>query len=601
MRGALISLVAFSLLTVSWADTAKPKTELRNHKQSERAYKAALDFVRAGDTEKATELLDQAVKLDPRNVSALTARELLRQNQVQQDVAKANLYLETSQSDRAIAELRRALAIDAENPAVQAALTSALSQEGAGSGVVKIRYRDADEVHLEPKYTPRDFHYRGDSRGLLQQVWEGYGIRPLIDSSVQSKQLRFDLDAADFATATITAGEMTRTFYVPISADQALIVGDTAENRKNFERLALRTFYIGDAASVQEINDAVAMLRQIFDFKFIAPAAGSNQITIRAPLSLLDAATRILNDLYSGKPQVMLELNIFQVESTLARDIGIGVPTQFTLFNVNTEAQKLLSGSNQSLINQLISSGAINQANSSSIAALLAGLAAGGSNSILNQPIATFGGGITRSGVIIPGTTGHLSLNESSFKSLEHVTLRAAQSDAATFRDGTRYPILNASFAPIFNTPAISGVLANRSFTAPFPSFSYEDLGLTLKATPSIHGTQYVSLKLEFQLRGLGAAQLNGVPVITNREYNGTIGVPLGETAVLAGMVTRSEQLTLQGLPGLSQLPVLGGLTSVRNKQTDDAELFVTIRPYLVRDALHNPESGTAFVPPPTQ
>jgi hypothetical protein len=42
------------------------------------------------------------------------------------------------------------------------------------------------------------------------------------------------------------------------------------------------------------------------------------------------------------------------------------------------------------LINQLISSGAINQANSSSIAALLAGLAAGGQNSILNQPIATF-------------------------------------------------------------------------------------------------------------------------------------------------------------------------------------------------------------------
>ncbi|MBV9075261.1 MAG: tetratricopeptide repeat protein, partial [Acidobacteria bacterium] len=143
MRGALIFLVAFSLLTLSWADTAKPKTELRNHKQSERAYKAALEFVRAGDTEKATELLDQAVKLDPRNVSALTARELLRQNQVQQDVAKANLYLETSQSDRAIAELRRALAIDAENPAVQAALTSALSQEGAGSGVAKIRYRDA--------------------------------------------------------------------------------------------------------------------------------------------------------------------------------------------------------------------------------------------------------------------------------------------------------------------------------------------------------------------------------------------------------------------------------------------------------------------------
>ena len=264
---------------------------------------------------------------------------------------------------------------------------------------------------------------------------------------------------------------------------------------------------------------------------------------------------------------------------------------------MNTEAQKLLSGGNQNLINQLISSGAINQANSSSIAALLAGLAAGGQNSILNQPIATFGGGISRSGVIIPGTSAHFSLSKSSLQSLQHVMLRVAQGDAAVLRNGTRYPILNASFAPIFNNPAISQVIGNQSFRAPFPSVSYEDLGLTLKATPTIHASREVSLKLEFQLRGLGAAQLNGVPVITNREYNGTISIPMGETAVLAGMVTKSEQLSLQGLPGISQLPIFGAATSVRNKQTDDAQLLVTIRPHLVREAVHDPEAGIAFMP----
>jgi len=89
--------------------------------------------------------------------------------------------------------------------------------------------------------------------------------------------------------------------------------------------------------------------------------------------------------------------------------------------------------------------------------------------------------------------------------------------------------------------------------------------------------------------------------VITNREYNGTIGIPLGETAVLAGMVSRSEQLSLLGLPGISRLPIFGAATSIRNKQTDDAELIVTIRPHLVREAVHDPEAGTAFVSAPTQ
>ena len=597
MRGALILIISTSIAFSCAADSNAPKASAKNQKKSEKDYELAMQFVREGDLTRGKSLLDRAVKLDPYNVPALTAQELLKQTQVQKKISDANFELEANESDKAIESFRQALKLDAKNPFAEQGLKSAL-QQTSGLEHAPIRYRDADEIHLEPKDTKHSFHFKGDSRGLLTQVWDAYGVRPLIDSSITNKQVRFDIEDVDFATATTTASEMTRTFYVPISANQALIFGDTPENRKNFERMALRTFYIGESSTPQEVNDVVAMLRQIFDFRFIAPDPGTNQLTVRAPMSELEPATRILEDLYSGKPQVMLELNVIQLEQTLARDLGLGIPNQFTLFNVNTEAQKLLSGGNQNLINQLISSGAINQANSSSIAALLAGLAAAGSsNSILNQPIATFGGGITRSGVIIPGTTFHASLNQSSVRSLDHVYLRVAQNDAATFRDGTRYPILNASFAPIFNTPAISNVLANRSFTAPFPSFSYEDLGLTLKATPNIHGTQYVSLKLDLQLRALGATQLNGVPVISNQEYSGTIGIPLGETAVLAGMITRSEQLTLQGLPGLSQLPILGSATAIKNKQTDDAELLITLRPYLVRQSMHHPNAGTAFLP----
>jgi Flp pilus assembly secretin CpaC len=592
-----ISQLILCLCLLTSLAASSQKAELRKQKKAQKNATQAIEFIRAGDLSKAQELLDEAWKLDPRNASALTGRELLRQNQIQQKVTEANWELESNQRDRAVAGFQQALKLDPDNPFAEQGLRSAL-QNVANAEHPRIRYRDADEVHIEPAGDKHDFHFKGDTRGLLGQVWNAYGVRPLIDNSVTSKQVRLDLEGADFATASIITSEMTKTFYVPLSKNQALIVADTLENRKNFERLALRTFYIGDASSAQDINDAVTLLRSVFDFKSISPAASSNQVTVRAPLSILEPATRILEDLYSGKPQVMLEINIFQVEQTLARDLGLGFPTQYSLFNVKSEEQNLLNSGNQDLINQLISSGAINQANSSSIAALLAGLAAGGTNSIVNQPLATFGGGLTQSGVIIPGITIHASLNESSFQSLDHIMLRAAQGDAATFRDGMRYPILNASFAPLSNSPAISGVLSNQSFTAPFPSFSYEDLGITLKTTPTVHGNRDVSLKLEFQLRGLGATQLNGVPVLTNREYSGTIGVPIGETAVLAGMVSRSEQLSLQGLPGLSQLPILGAGTSVKNKQTDDAELLITIRPYLVRDSVHSPNAGTAFVPP---
>ena len=69
---------------------------------------------------------------------------------------------------------------------------------------------------------------------------------------------------------------------------------------------------------------------------------------------------------------------------------------------------------------------------------------------------------------------------------------------------GERYPVINATFAPIANSPAIASVIGNQSYIAPFPSFNFEDLGLNLKATPFIHDDQDVTLKLELQLRSLG-------------------------------------------------------------------------------------------------
>ncbi len=598
-RSGVILCLAILVSGASFAD-ALTKVELRKIKKSKAIYSEALRYIEKGEIEKGRGLIDTALELDPRNPQAVTARELLRQTDIQKHLTSASLELEDNHRQEAVADFRKALTLDPKNAAAQAGLTAALAQGmHVSASQPKIQYRDAGDVQLVPSDSPHDFHYRGDTGGLLQRVWNAFGIKPLIDTSVTSKPIRFDIDASDFATAATIVSQMTNTFYVPLSSNEALIFANTQENRRNFERLAMRTFYVSEASSPQEINEIVTMLRSIFDFRYVTPAASTNEVTVRAPLGMLEAATHVLDDLYAGRPQVMLEVNVYQVEETLARDLGLGLPTQFTLFNVATETRQLLNNpSNQQLINQLISSGAINQAGSSSIAALLAGLAAGGQNSILNQPIATFGGGITQSGTIIPGVTGHLSLSKSSLRALDHVYLRASQNDPATFRDGTRFPILNASFAPIFNTSAVSQVLQNQSFVAPFPSFSYEDLGLSLKATPNIHGVTDVSLKLEFQMRALGAQQLNGVPVITNREYNGTITVPEGATAVLAGMVTRQEQLSLQGIPGLAQLPGLRQATTLNNANVDNAEILLTITPHLVRDSMHNPEAGTAFVPP---
>jgi len=174
-------------------------------------------------------------------------------------------------------------------------------------------------------------------------------------------------------------------------------------------------------------------------------------------------------------------------------------------------------------------------------------------------------------------------MNESSVRSLDHVHLRASQEKEATFKLGSRYPILNASFAPVFNNPAISQAIGNQSFTAAFPSVNYEDIGLTLKAKPLVHNNSDVALDLEVQFRTLGSTNSNGIPVILNREYKGGILLKEGEPAVVAGMITASDQRSLSGLPAFSRIPGLRVLTSQQSKQEEDDELLILITPYVVR------------------
>ena len=324
-------------------------------------------------------------------------------------------------------------------------------------------------------------------------------------------------------------------------------------------------------------------LRTLFELRFVSLNAASSTITVRGPQPALAAATQFLGQLDSSRPEVMLDLKVFQVDHSYARNIGLHIPNQFNLFNIPAAALVALGGQNiQDLINQLIASGGINQAGNESIAALLAQLQ-GQQNSIFSQPLATFGGGLTFMGLSLDQLSAALSMNESSVRSLEHVTLRASQAREATFKLGSRYPILNASFAPIYNNAAISQVIQNQSFTAAFPSFNYEDVGLTLKAKPVVHGNSDVAIELELQFRTLGGTSVNGVPIISNREFKGGILLKEGEPAVVAGMITQSDQKSLSGLPAVSHIPGLRLLSSESSKQEEDDELLILITPYVVR------------------
>ncbi len=542
------------------------------------------------DPEQAFHELDRASELVPRNLEYLTARELARQQLVYTHIERGNTELQSGKQVEALADFRNALSLDPANTFAQErvrdSLGDSLPQTAAPPSIVE----ESTVIRLVPGLNHASFHFRGDSRDLLTTIATAYGISAQVEDSVLSRHLNFDVDDVDFYQAMSVAAQMTKIFWTPLGEKQMLIVADTPDNRRQYERLSMRTFYIpGANSSPTALNDVMNLLRNLFDLRFITPNSGTSTLTVRGPSNLVDAATQFLLAMDSSRPQVMIDIHVYQVNHTLTRDIGVHIPNQFNMFNIPAGALAALGGQNiQDLINQLISSGGINQANNTAISALLAQLQGQQSqaNSIFSQPLATFGGGKTLTGISLDQITAQLSLNQGSIKTLDRATLRASQGNETTFRIGSRFPILNSTFAPVFNTAAISQVLQNNSFQAPFPSFNYEDLGLTVKAKPTISSNSEVSLQLEISMRALAGPSFNGVPVIGNREYKGTITLLDGEPAVVAGQVTHSETLALTGIPGLGQVPGLNKITASNSKQYEDDELLIVITPHITSRSL---------------
>ncbi len=571
------------------ADATNPgcNPSAKELKQAKAAFASGLKLQHTRHRQAAFDAFDKAAHLAPKNVEYLTARELARQQLVFDDVQHGNAALSQGRQTEALADFHNALEIDPKNDFAQQQLNE-LTADGTAENARTTRVlENSRELRLEPDALKASFHYRGNGTDLLTQVARAFGVTPMIDESVVSRPVEFDVDDVDFYSAMQAATAVTHTFWTPLQSKQILIAAESADNHKKFDRMALRTFYVAGINTPTDLTTIVSMLRNLFDIKFITPNMANSTLTVRAPQDTLDAATRVLEGLDSDRPEIMVEMRVYQIDHTFMRNIGLQIPNQFQLYNIPAAALLALGGQNlQNLINQLISSGGINQANSQAVSALLAQLQSQ-AGSIFSQPLATFGGGNTFEGLSLGTLGAQLSMNENWVKEVQDLTVRVSQGEETTLKVGSRYPILNAIFAPIFNSSAISQVIQNNSFQAPFPSFTYEDLGISMKIKPNVYGDSAIGMHLEMQLKTLAGPSSNGVPVIANREFQGSLTLVEGTPAVIAGAVTRSEQKSLTGIPGLGDIPGLNQVMASNSDQEEDDELLIVLTPRVIRQTQH--------------
>jgi type II secretory pathway component GspD/PulD (secretin) len=193
------------------------------------------------------------------------------------------------------------------------------------------------------------------------------------------------------------------------------------------------------------------------------------------------------------------------------------------------------------------------------------------------QGVISFGGGKTLIGIGIASTALVAQLSKSDANLLLASQLRANSGQKATMHIGEKYPILTGGYG----TSLTSGTSGTSGLTVA-PSFSFQDLGLTMTTTPVVHDMENVSLDVEAQYQVLTGASINGLPVISNRSVKNITRLKFGEWSIIAGLLTTNEARTLSGLAGINRIPFLGPLTNTHENTDARDQVLILMRPMLL-------------------
>lgn len=602
LRKALaLSWCVLSCASLLAQQQSKPVSQ-HDRDRAQRSFMEGARAIESKHLDAAAKAFAQAAAFDPTNRDYEAALAIARDNlatQLMQEGLKARLLGDNTTFQ---ARLREAAAEDSRNPLVMEHARDLGDIAPPSAATLKeVQDNAAPPVRLAPTPGTHSFHLMLPKTELLRQVINAYGITPTIDSSVENanpgERVHLDADDVPWAQAEQMAELATGTFLVPLDPARALVALDSRENRARYERLAIETVYL-PGLTTQELNDVANIARNVFEAAQTTLHESNNTLTVRAPERWMQAFNFEMNELLAGRSQTLLDVDIYEVQTQRTGNEGVELPQTSTVFNLTSEVNNLIKN-NPSLVQEIISSGLASPGNVGEIAiALLASGQAG--TSVLSQPFAYFGGGITTTALTLTQATANLQLNFSNTRMLDKLQLRLGDQEEGTVKIGERYPIVTSSFSNLatsstsiagINSAGLSNTLRNlgvnlaalsSAANASVPQVQYQDVGLLLNATTRVQQGRDVSLKLRLQLSSISGATLNSNPIINNREADSIITVKPGERTVLVSQLSNQETASLIGLPFLSEIPGFEFGTNHQTTNTRDS-LVIILTPRIVR------------------
>jgi general secretion pathway protein D len=369
------------------------------------------------------------------------------------------------------------------------------------------------------------------TKDILTAIGHFAAINVVFDPQFRDQTLTVDLRNSTLEEALQGVTSSTRNFYRVSAARTITVIPDTPAKRREYEEEIIRTFFLSNA----DVKETLDLLRLVVDNRRISAVSGVNAIAIKDTPEKIASAGKLISAIDKARAEVVIDVELLEVDRTRLREYGLqvaspGSPGIDGSIDVNRPGQTIAS-------------------------------------------LRT----LTQSDVFVTGVPGlyyRLLKSEGASRTLANPQLRTSDGIASQARFGDDVPVPSVTFAPI----ATGGV--NQQ---PITSFTYRTIGVNIDITPRLHHNDDISLRLKVEVSNLSGTGYNNLPTFGTRFIDTTIRLRDGETNMLAGLIRDDERTTLDGVPGLSDLPIVGRLFAKNHRETKETDVVLMITPRIVR------------------
>src|ERR1700675_2813178 len=553
-------------------------------------HRDGLAEVERGNYEAGVSKLAEAVAQDPKNMMFrldLTAR---REDSIQKLISAGDALRTAGQYDTAVTTYRRVLTIEAGNQralhGIDAVETDRRHAGMVGEAFKDFERKDYDGADAILRTVLTEDSGFGPATALAAKINAARGpmnAGPRLKSRNNAKvTLQFrdaptkmvfevlarqtginfvlDKDVKSDSKTTIFVQEVPIEEAIDLVLDQnalgrqilssnmVLIYPNTPAKQKDYEEQIVHTFYLTNAVP----KDVESMLKSMLGSKTLFVDERTSVVVMRDTPDAVRMAEKLVASIDVPEPEVLIEVEVLEIARSRLLNLGITPPGSFTASaNPVGAAASTATGGASGLVLSDLSHQNANTISVSSVSITANALQTVGDTNTLASP-----------------------------------RIRARNKEKAKILIGSRVPVITSSTA----------LLA--SGTASSSSVQYLDVGLTLEVQPTVYRDGDVAIKLGLEVSAItNTVVVGGTQAYTigTRNANTLLRLKDGETQILAGLIQDSDTRNAAGIPGLSQIPVVGRLFGSHNSDREKSEIVLSITPHIIRTQARAATDSTEF------